>query len=60
MATLEADLPTPLAQACRAAVDSYARMVKAAGDPRSIGQLRAGVLADLILRPWDTARPPPI
>jgi len=25
--------------------------------PRPIGQLRAGVLADLVLRPWDTTRP---
>lgn len=58
MATLEADLPTPLARACRAAVDSYARIAQADGDDRPIGALRAGVLADLSLRPWDTARPP--
>jgi hypothetical protein len=32
-------------------------MIKDDGDPRPIGQLRAGVLADLILRPWDDSRP---
>jgi hypothetical protein len=32
-------------------------MRKNDGDPRPIGQLRTGVLADLILRPWDTTRP---
>jgi hypothetical protein len=31
-------------------------MLKADGDPRPIGQLRAEVLADLIRRPWDTTR----
>ncbi|MFD2090623.1 hypothetical protein ACFSHS_03460, partial [Blastococcus deserti] len=52
------DLPQPLATAIRHTVDGYARMAKADGDPRPIGQLRAGVLGDLVLRPWDASRPP--
>jgi hypothetical protein len=51
-------MPAPLAAGVRAAVDTYARMAKEAGDRRPIGALRAGVLADLVLRPWDTSRPP--
>ncbi|GAB3352903.1 HNH endonuclease signature motif containing protein [Modestobacter lapidis] len=58
MAELTAFLPQPLAAACRETVDAYARLAKQDGDPRPIGQLRAGVLTDLILRPWDTSRPP--
>ena len=58
MSELRTLMPTPLAHASRTTVDAYARMAKADGDPRPIGQLRAGVLADLILRPWDTSRPP--
>jgi hypothetical protein len=33
-------------------------MLKADGDPRPIGEIRAELHADLILRPWDTSRPP--
>lgn len=58
MSELRALMPTPLAVASRAAVDAYARMTKADGDPRPIGQLRVGVLGDLTLRPWETSRPP--
>ena len=58
MAELRAFLPQPLAAAVRETVDGYARMAKGDGDPRSIGQLRAGVLAELVLRPWDDSRPP--
>lgn len=50
--------PGPLAAAIRDTVDRLARMAKADGDTRPIGQLRFGVLADLVLRPWDTSRPP--
>ncbi|MCZ2829259.1 HNH endonuclease signature motif containing protein [Modestobacter sp. VKM Ac-2986] len=57
MSELIADLPTPVAAACRETVDTYARMAKDDGDERPIGQLRALVLSDLILRPWDTSRP---
>ncbi|MGZ4509110.1 MAG: DUF222 domain-containing protein [Blastococcus sp.] len=58
MSELRALMPTPLAVASRAAVDAYAHMAKADGDPRPIGHLRVGVLGDLTLRPWDTSRPP--
>jgi hypothetical protein len=58
MAQLVADLPAPVAVACRETVDGYARMAKADGDERPIGQLRAQIMADLILRPWDTSREP--
>jgi hypothetical protein len=56
MAELVADLPAPVAAACREAVDCYARLAKDTGDGRPIGQLRAVALADLILRPWDASR----
>ena len=58
MGQLVAELPMPVAVACRETVDEYARMLKADGDARPIGQLRALVLADLVLRPWDTSREP--
>jgi hypothetical protein len=58
MAELTATLPAPAAAACREAVDGYARMAKADGDEKPIGQLRAEMLADLILRPWDASREP--
>ena len=58
MSQLIVDLPTPVAAACREQVDSYARMAKVDGDERPVGQLRALVASDLILRPWDTSRPP--
>jgi hypothetical protein len=51
-------MPHPLAAAISRTVDDHARMARAEGDTRPIGQLRAGVLADLVLRPWDTTRPP--
>ncbi|MEI4272269.1 DUF222 domain-containing protein [Klenkia sp. LSe6-5] len=57
-----ADLVVPLdpatAAACRDATDRYARMCKADGDDRPIGQLRTLIAADLLLRAWDTTRPP--
>ena len=57
MSSLAAELPAPLAAACWSTVDELAWMARRDGDRRPIGQLRAGVLADLILRPWDTSRP---
>jgi hypothetical protein len=58
MSELRAFLPTASATACADAVDRYARLLKADGDTRPLGSLRAVVLADLVLRPWDTSRPP--
>ncbi|MCZ2857224.1 HNH endonuclease signature motif containing protein [Blastococcus sp. VKM Ac-2987] len=52
MSELRALLPHPEARACRDAVDQHARAAKEAGDPRPIGMLRAGALADLVLQPW--------
>ena len=52
------DLDSPTAAACADACDRYARLLRAGGDRRPIGVLRASVAAQLILRPWDTRRPP--
>lgn len=52
MAEFAAEMPAPLAAACWSTIDELAWMVKHDGDARPIGALRAGVLADLILRPW--------
>jgi Domain of unknown function (DUF222) len=57
MSELVVELPSPVAAACWSTVDELAWMRRNDGDARPIGQLRAGVLADLILRPWDTSRP---
>ncbi|MGY1779897.1 HNH endonuclease, partial [Geodermatophilus sp. SYSU D01036] len=58
MATLAADLPADVAAAGYALVDALARMLKADGDPRPLGQLRTLVYADLLHRPWETGHPP--
>ncbi|MCV2490435.1 HNH endonuclease [Geodermatophilus sp. YIM 151500] len=58
MAELAAFLPAPLAAALHDTLDGYARLAAADGDARPLGQLRVGVLGDLVLRPWDTTRPP--
>jgi Domain of unknown function (DUF222) len=57
MAVLAADLTVQDAAACHALIDALAQMAKADGDPRPIGQLRAAILAMLILRPADHGRP---
>ena len=56
-ATLAADLPTDEAVECHDLVDQLARMLKADGDPRPIGALRAHVLSTLIRRPAGTGLP---
>jgi hypothetical protein len=58
MSRLAIDLPIPQAAACVDAIDQYAQMLRADGDKRPIGVIRSAVAADLILRPWDTSRPP--
>ncbi|SDP31961.1 protein of unknown function [Klenkia soli] len=58
LADLVVTLDPATAAACRDATDRYARMYKADGDDRPIGQLRTLVAADLLLRAWDTTRPP--
>ncbi|KGH45951.1 HNH endonuclease [Modestobacter caceresii] len=55
--TLAADLPTDEAAECHDLVDQLARMLKADGDDRRIGALRAHVLSTLIRRPADPGLP---
>jgi hypothetical protein len=50
--------PLPAVHAARDAVDTYARWMRADGDDRPIGLLRSAAALDLLLRPWDTSRPP--
>ncbi|MGK5170507.1 HNH endonuclease signature motif containing protein [Geodermatophilus sp. CPCC 205761] len=50
--------PLPAVHAARDAVDQYARWMRADGDDRPMGVLRSAAALDLILRPWDTSRPP--
>jgi hypothetical protein len=45
------------ATAMHDALTAYARLLRADGDARPIGQLRVQALEDLVLRPWDTSRP---
>jgi hypothetical protein len=56
--TLAADLPTDEATECFDVVDQLARMLKADGDDRPIGVLRAHVLSLLVRRPADNGLPP--
>jgi hypothetical protein len=58
MAEVVAVLPQPAAAAMHASVDAHARQAKIHGDTRPIGQIRAEVMTDLTLRPWDDTRPP--
>jgi hypothetical protein len=51
MAEVIGTLPQPLAAAVVATVDAIARALKTQGDQRPLGQLRAAVLARLVLRP---------
>jgi hypothetical protein len=57
MATLAADLPADEAAAGYDLIDQLAKMAKADGDPRPIGQLRAEVFSLLIRRPADHGLP---
>src|SRR3954447_913283 len=50
--------PPPAVHAAAQAIDTYAQFRRADGDPRPIGVLRADTALDLLLRPWDTSRPP--
>jgi hypothetical protein len=57
MATLAGDMPADEAAACYDVIDQLARMAKADGDPRPIGQIRASIYSMLILRPADSGLP---
>ncbi|WP_170182281.1 HNH endonuclease signature motif containing protein [Blastococcus colisei] len=58
MAELSVFLPHPMAATIHQTLDHYARLAKVAGDDHPLGQLRVGVLYDLVTRPWDTSRAP--
>ena len=58
MAEVSVFLPQEMATTIDRTLDRYARIAKADGDQHSLGQLRVGVLCDLVTRPWDTTRPP--
>ena len=58
MAHLSIFAPAPFVAAIHQSLDQYARTAKTDGDGRTLGQLRVGVLGDLVLRPWDETRPP--
>ena len=58
MSQLIIDMQLGKAAACVDAIRQYADHLRADGDRRPIGVIRADVAADLILRPWDTSRPP--
>jgi hypothetical protein len=53
MSEIRAPMPSPAAAELYAEVDARARALKAAGDERPIGQLRAEVLHALVTRPWE-------
>jgi hypothetical protein len=57
MAEVVTVLPQPAAAAMYASVDAHARQARTDGDRRLIGQVRAELMADLTLRPWDDSRP---
>ncbi|RBY88918.1 HNH endonuclease [Blastococcus sp. TBT05-19] len=58
MAELSVFLPAPAAAAIYDTADRMARLEKEAGSAAPIGLLRAQALLALVLRPWDTSRPP--
>jgi hypothetical protein len=58
VATLGIDAPTPRALAMRGALDQYAGWLRADGDTRPMGVLRCEAAWALLMRPWDTSRPP--
>jgi Domain of unknown function (DUF222) len=57
MAEVVTVLPHPVAAAIHVMVNDHARQAKAEGDQRPIGQIRAEVMTNLALRPWDDTRP---
>src|SRR5829696_471640 len=58
IATLGIDGSTARCLAMRGAIDQYAQWLRADGDQRPIGVLRCEAAWALIMRPWDTSRPP--
>ena len=58
MAEVVTVVPQPVAAAIKGTIDAHARQAKADGDARPIGQIRAELMTDMSLRPWDDSRPP--
>ncbi|MFP5370599.1 MAG: DUF222 domain-containing protein [Actinomycetes bacterium] len=58
MASLVAALPTPVALACRSALERYAQDCRGPGDERTRDQRMVDCLVDLVLRPGETGLPP--
>jgi hypothetical protein len=58
IASLTASMATPVALACRKALESYAEDCVTPGDERSKHQRMVDCLVDLILRPGATGEPP--
>jgi hypothetical protein len=58
ISTLGIDMSTPRCLAMRGAIDQYAQWLRADGDQRPIGVLRCEAAWALLMRPWDTSRPP--
>jgi hypothetical protein len=58
LGTLGIDMSIPRCLAARGAIDQYAHWLRADGDDRPIGVLRSEAAWALLMRPWDTARPP--
>jgi hypothetical protein len=58
VSTLGIDFSTPHALAARGAIAQYAQWMRADGDQRPMGVLRCEAAWALIMRPWDTTRPP--
>ncbi|WP_116452936.1 HNH endonuclease signature motif containing protein [Blastococcus litoris] len=52
------DLPVWRSAACVDAVRRLADQQRSGGDTRPIGVIRSDIAADLLLRPWDSSRPP--
>jgi hypothetical protein len=52
MSEVRSVMPSPEAAEVRAAADARARELKAAGDERPLGMLRALVMHELMTRPW--------
>ncbi|MGY1755237.1 DUF222 domain-containing protein [Blastococcus sp. SYSU D01042] len=58
MSALTTELPAPVAAAMWSTIDQAAQLARTGGDDRPIDLLRAEAHAALVLRPWDTTRPP--
>jgi hypothetical protein len=56
--TLGIDMPMARCLAANGVIDQYAQWMRADGDERPTGVLRCEAAWALLMRPWDTTRPP--